>query len=40
MPETITGTGDDELAAMTDLGIRLERRQVETLADQPKPRVY
>ena len=33
-PETITGTGEDELAAMTDLRIRLdERRRVDKLAD-------
>jgi hypothetical protein len=25
-PETITGTGEDELAAMTDLRIRLDER--------------
>jgi hypothetical protein len=32
-PETITGTGEDELAAMTDLRIRLhERRRDEKLA--------
>jgi hypothetical protein len=27
-PETITGTGEDELAAMTDLRIRLDERRV------------
>ncbi len=27
MPETITGTGEDELAAMTDLAIRLDERR-------------
>jgi len=33
-PETITGTGEDELAAMTDLRIRLdERRKAERLDD-------
>ena len=33
-PETITGTGEDELAAMTDLRIRLdERRRDEKLAE-------
>ena len=33
-PETITGTGEDELAAMIDLGIRLEeRRRAEKLAE-------
>ena len=33
-PETITGTEEDELAAMTDLAIRLdERRRDEKLAD-------
>ena len=33
-PETITGTGEDELAAMTDLAIRLdERRRAEKLVD-------
>ena len=26
-PETITGTGEEELAAMTDLAIRLDERQ-------------
>ena len=34
MPETITGTGEDELAAMIDLRIRLaERRRDEKLAE-------
>ena len=34
VPETITGTGEDELAAMTDLRIRLdERRRAEKLAE-------
>ena len=33
-PERITGTGFDELAAMTDLRVRLEARP------KPKPRVY
>ena len=34
MPETITGTGEDELAAMIDLAIRLdERRRDEKLAE-------
>ena len=34
MPETITGTGEDELAAMIDLAIRLdERRRAEKLAE-------
>ena len=33
-PETITGTGEDELAAMIDLRIRLdERRRDEKLAE-------
>ena len=33
-PETITGTGEDELAAMVDLAIRLdERRRAGKLAD-------
>ena len=33
-PETITGTGEDELAAMTDLAIRLdERRRADKLAE-------
>ena len=33
MPETIIGTGEDELAAMTDLAIRLdERRRSDQLA--------
>jgi hypothetical protein len=33
-PETITGTGEDELAAMTDLRIRLDkRRKAERLDD-------
>jgi hypothetical protein len=33
-PETITGTGEDELAAMIDLRIRLDERQCpEKLAD-------
>ena len=33
-PETITGTGEDELAAMTDLRIRLdERRRAEKLEE-------
>ena len=27
MPETITGTGEDELAAMVDLRIRLDERR-------------
>ena len=32
-PETVTGTGEDELAAMTDLRIRLgERRGADKLA--------
>ena len=34
MPETITGTGEDELAAMIDLAIRLgERRRAEKVAE-------
>ena len=34
MPKTITGTGEDELAAMIDLAIQLdERRRDEKLAD-------
>ena len=34
MPETITGTGEDELAVMIDLAIRLdERRRDGKLAD-------
>ena len=34
MPETISGTGEDELAAMIDLRVRLdERRRDEKLAE-------
>ena len=44
VPETVTGTGDDVLAAMTDLAIRLDARR----AGKPgtidrtssRPRVY
>ena len=41
VPETVTGIGDYELAAMSDLAVRLDKRRVEkNLAERPKPRVY
>ena len=40
MPETVTGIGRDELAAFTDLDIRLEIRRRAAKLDRPRPRVY
>ena len=41
VPETVTGIGDDELAAVGGGVARLDKRRVEKkLAERPKPRVY